>query len=80
MTRYSDLGPDASAGPPGDAVDRAVDQAVATSVESFGEQPSTPAMPHVRGGAQVAVLMIASPGSSASSTRCNRGVMPSAAR
>ncbi|MEJ8278640.1 SpoIIE family protein phosphatase [Pseudonocardia spirodelae] len=58
MTRYSDLGPAGPAGPPGDAVDRAVDQAVATSVQSLGEQPSTPAMPHVRGGAQVAVLMI----------------------
>ncbi|WP_226352970.1 PAS domain-containing protein [Pseudonocardia sp. ICBG601] len=58
MTRYPDLGSDTPAGPPGDAVDRAVDQAVATSVESFGEQPSTPAMPYVRGGTQVAVLMI----------------------
>ena len=46
------------AGPPGDAVDRAVDQAVATSAESFGEQPSTPEMPHVRHGSAVAVLMI----------------------
>lgn len=58
MTRYPDLGSDTPAGPPGDAVDRAVDQAVATSVESFGEQPSTPAMPYVRSGTQVAVLMI----------------------
>ncbi|MEQ3554211.1 SpoIIE family protein phosphatase [Pseudonocardia nematodicida] len=58
MSRYPDHVPAVDAGPPGDAVDRAVDQAVATSTESLGEQPSTPAMPHVRGGAQVAVLMI----------------------
>ncbi|WP_130288957.1 SpoIIE family protein phosphatase [Pseudonocardia sediminis] len=47
-----------TAGPPGDAVDRAVDQAVATSTESLGEQPSTAAMPHVLHGSAVAVLMI----------------------
>ncbi|MFP5022707.1 SpoIIE family protein phosphatase [Pseudonocardia phyllosphaerae] len=58
MTWDHDLGTAGAAGPPGDAVDRAVDQAVATSTESLGEQPSTPAMPHVRAGSQVAVLMI----------------------
>jgi PAS domain S-box-containing protein len=46
------------AAPPGDAVERAVDQAVATSTESMGEAPSTPAMPHVLHGASVAVLML----------------------
>lgn len=46
------------AAPPGDAVDRAVDQAVATSTVSMGEQPSTAAMPHVLHGASVAVLML----------------------
>ncbi len=46
------------AAPPGDAVDRAVDQAVATSTESMGETPSTAAMPHVLHGAAVAVLML----------------------
>ncbi len=46
------------AAPPGDAVDRAVDQAVATSTESMGEASGTPAMPHVRNGASVVVLML----------------------
>ncbi|TCK26091.1 PAS domain S-box-containing protein [Pseudonocardia endophytica] len=46
------------AAPPGDAVDRAVDQAVATSTESMGATPSTSAMPHVLHSASVAVLML----------------------
>ncbi|ANY07926.1 SpoIIE family protein phosphatase [Pseudonocardia sp. HH130630-07] len=58
MTRYPDPTVDDHAGPPGDAVDRAVDQAVATSAETLGDIPATPAMPHVRGDARVAVLMI----------------------
>ncbi|MEV1296075.1 SpoIIE family protein phosphatase [Pseudonocardia sp. NPDC049635] len=62
MTRHHTPGPDAdgrpSGPPPEDAVDRAVDQAVALSSGLLGEQPPAPSMPHVRGGATVAVLMI----------------------
>ncbi|MDQ4116527.1 MAG: SpoIIE family protein phosphatase [Actinomycetota bacterium] len=39
-------------------MDRAVDQAVASSAESMGGRPGPPDMPHVLRGAAVAVLMI----------------------
>lgn len=55
MSREAEIDP---SGPPGAAVDRALDQAVASSVESLGERPGTAAAPPARSDARVAVLMI----------------------
>lgn len=53
MTGDSERTPDDRTGPPVTAVDRAVGQAVATSAGTLG----APALPHLRGGTRVAVLM-----------------------
>ena len=58
MNRYPDPGPVAAGPPPEQAVDRAVDQAVALSTGLLGDRSATLPMPHVRGDTRVAVLMI----------------------